>query len=1134
MTVSHLLQELETAPHHVRILHMVELGHAATHDASVAATLETLEQGDFYQRLLALYACFGSHDGAHVLRSLIDPSRTIRGTAINLSVLCCDETQLRQALQLVPHDGRLPLLWKLHHYDYEALIDEFLEQLAEANDPQLRQLLPCGSPGLVRRLITPLAYTLDLTEWRRLARRHPALACALLQTRAATATSLDIQLVACANGVLPILARKQPDQAVTLVEALARTVPLTRLDLEALLSQRPVEMVDLVLREKDLAALTFDHVIHRLDTQRLLALIGMHATMFEYYHGWLSTLTPETRLALHTTFASVWRDQRGCLSPTIVEFLPRTQREQEGRRHLAMSTLATSIQQRLPYAAFLPWDEAYGLLEPYLHDPSEAIRALVLKTLTQVVRYERRRLPELLALAGLHLEEPDPVWRQIVDSLADLPRNIWRSEHLDALEPMIQHIINAFDTSSYTIGALLILVIHVWTCAPTWSATQLALIVQKHGLSFNYGCIERQLSDEDVRQIGPALRPILISWAKQGDEQKLLPLIFLFGTRIRVFDALLEALELALFNGKPSFQFGNEILSTLVQYRPARATQLIPELIQGDRDWITYPIVSNYVQQHRQDLLTPLLKSPKYCGVFRQVQRSDFSYHRRRKRFLRPVVRGFVCWTASQQATFARTLLKVINDDASDQPTLLLAIMQLAALPAVPATHVIALATDERPFVRNAALIQLAKLDNGEGIVVLQEALHDHRAKQALHALRPWFLHTLPATALALLRTIPFTRVTLAKEVVRLLGQMHGEEAYQALLALDAQDLHHDVRIAFLRALWFHLERDETWQILEREVHSADPLIALSTAHLGTPLPLAQIYHTRKRLGRKGQQQRTVIHQMWHFSEWNTITLQHLSGERLVMQAQQRLMHLYALLLQRPEVEVRAVVLNGCIRLAAADHEQELLVHLLETLNSEQEDICLTAAKSIFGTCLASDAAHIGQTIERLLPNRPALQTIIHAITPELLMQREQMLPVIRAVIEALARDPLTIGLRIGLAILFLPWDEVAHLLIEAATTSILHADALAQACHELSSVPGHYGRPSRSDSKEMGRLEEALATHPDERLRRIALATLITQATLPPGWSVERRARLESYRADPSLLVAAAAQFTVLPPAER
>lgn len=890
MTASNLLQELETLPHHARVLRMVELGRAATHDPVIAEILAELELGDFYHRFLALHSCFGSYDSAHVLRSLTDPSRTIRGTALSLSVLTCNEDQLRQALQLVPRDGRLPLLWKLHHHGKQALIDAFLEQLAAAGDAQLLNLLPCGSPTLVWRFIQPFASTLDLAGWRRLARRHPALTCELLQSRAEAAVSLDIQLVACANSVLPILANKQPDQTLTLVETLVRTVPLARLDLDALLMQRPTQLADLALRGEDPGELDFPRVVQRLDTERLLALIEKYYATFAYHQMWLSALNPETRLTLYHALAPVWRDRRGVLSSEIVALLPRAQREQEARRHLALFALATRPQERLAYAAFLPWDEAYSLLEPFLHDPNEQTRLLVFQTLTHAVRYERDRLPDLLALVCAHLHEPDPVRCIIVNHLTELPRSLWQSEHLDALEQIIQHIIDAFDASALTIGEVSFLILRVLECAPAWSATHLALVAQKHSLTFRHIRLKNFLSDQAVRQIGPVLRPVLISWAEQGDQQKLLPLIAAFGPYVRVFDELLDAFEVAL-NHHPSPQFGNTILATLCKHSPERAARVIPQLLQNSGNTHPYATVMSYLFRFRQDLLTPFLRGQHTLQGKPQVQQRGRHKIRFRASF------GGACLTSHQQTLFAQKLLQRIHRETSDQFTIMQAITWLAALPAVPATHLIALADDSRLVVRDTALMQLAKLDNGEGIAALQEALRDGRVVRALYALRPWMLSIPPTTVLELLRAIPLTRVTLAKEVVRLLGELPGEEAYQALLVLDRQELHRDVRIAFVRALWYHLEREETWQILEREAQSTDPHIALSTAHLSNGRQLAHLSHTRKRFRRRIQQQPSTLHQAWRFSEWNTITLMHRSGEHLVRQAQQRLMHLYALLL---------------------------------------------------------------------------------------------------------------------------------------------------------------------------------------------------------------------------------------------
>ncbi|MDQ2717705.1 MAG: hypothetical protein M3Z08_22660, partial [Chloroflexota bacterium] len=978
---------------------------------------------------------------------------------------------------------------------------------------------------------------LRLVDWRRLAHHHPTIASTLLQARAEVTSNLDLQLLAFANGMLPIVAHIQPDHALLLVETLMHSVPLNRLDLQALILQRPEQMANLALRGKDLGEMDFSSVAHRLDNERLFVLHKTHPTTLGYYgtETWLRRIKPERRALIYATFAHSWRNAQGYISADIVALLPRPMREQEGRRHLALSTLATHLEKRLPYAAFLAWEEARGVLDPFLHDPSQGIRTLALCTLIQVVRYERDRLPEVLAIVRAHMHEPDPVCGAMMDSLAELPRGIWRREHLGDLEQIMQGAINAFDSSSFTIGELLRLLTRLLACAPEWSAAQIATVAQARGLTSRRGCIEDQISDADMRQIGPALHPVLASWVAQENWDILIYVIALFGKRVRAFDALLDILELALTQNRSlqhnSFQFGETALATINKYRPARAAQLIPQLLESRSDWITYPAVVTYLHRYRQDLLTPFLAQKKYSDLFSNIDIREERYRRRRRK-PQPLTRGFMRWTARQQTRFARTLLRVINDTSSNQQTIMRAIAQLTALPAIPARHMLALANDQRPLVRDTALLLLRRLDSGQGIPVLQAALHDQRAVRAIYALRPFLLAAPPHETLTLLRAIPFTKVTIAKEVVRLLGELPGEEAYQELLALDRQELHRDVRVALMRALWRHLERDEAWSILEREARSADKIIALSTARIGSGHTLAQAYHARKRF-RGSQYYQQPMYSFFRFAEWNTITLTHIAGEHLSLKAQQRLMHLFALLLARPEVDMRAAVLNGCTRLPEADEGQALLSQLLAVMDTEHDDICVAAASAIFGTCMASDAPMIGAASGHLAPNRCALLAIVSVLQKALPINRWQLVAVVRAMIEALAVDPLTIGLRIELAFVSLPWDEVAQLLAETAATGALHADALHQACSMLDLVIDRYGAVSRPDSKELVRLEKVLATSQDERLRRIALAALVAQAEESNSWSEEQRARLQTYRADPSVLVAAAAQFTIPPHGE-
>src|SRR4029079_2186662 len=89
-----------------------------------------------------------------------------------------------------------------------------------------------------------------------------------------------------------------------------------------------------------------------------------------------------------------------------------------------------------------------------------------------------------------------------------------------------------------------------------------------------------------------------------------------------------------------------------------------------------------------------------------------------------------------------------------------------------------------------------------------------------------------PAEVLALLGKAPMGKVTVAKEVLRLTGEQAGEDASRLLLALDRSDLHRDVRIALLRALWDHLDRPEAWAIFERAAADPDWVLASRLADI--------------------------------------------------------------------------------------------------------------------------------------------------------------------------------------------------------------------------------------------------------------------------------------------------------------
>lgn len=474
-----------------------------------------------------------------------------------------------------------------------------------------------------------------------------------------------------------------------------------------------------------------------------------------------------------------------------------------------------------------------------------------------------------------------------------------------------------------------------------------------------------------------------------------------------------------------------------------------------------------YLHRYRQDLLTPFLGQHTYSGRFSTGH----------TRIVLALQDGFYRWTPQQQDLFAHSLLALVNDEKQPTSIQMHAIHRLASMPAIDPSYIIMYADDKRQPVRDTALRALGRLDAGQGIPTLLETLNDDRARIAIYALRHALLSMPQSEALRLLRSVPLVRVTVAKEVVRLIGDLSSDAAFQELQAMNSQELYRDVRVALLRALWPYVERPETWEIFTRAAQSPDTALARAVI----PIP----------------------------------------ADGLSPLAQRRLATLLASVLAHPEPEVRIQVLQRCMQNPLTDYDHTLLPALLASLNSRIPDEYIWAAKALFTLYADKDASLVADTIRNLLNNRRTLQIVIENFVSTLSIDRQRLLPTTRAILTTLSQDQLTLSLRLEMILWGLPWEEVAPQLIQIADR--LHADALVKT--ELA-----IQRVARRPDADLLSMETTLATSNDERLRRLALAALLAQSTQSNGWSDALVARLHTYRRDPSPLVAEAAQFTFVP----
>jgi hypothetical protein len=519
-----------------------------------------------------------------------------------------------------------------------------------------------------------------------------------------------------------------------------------------------------------------------------------------------------------------------------------------------------------------------------------------------------------------------------------------------------------------------------------------------------------------------------------------------------------------------------KLTQILKKYRPMSLPRIVPLLIKSDGLALKSATIIQYIAWTHQDLLQDYL-TPK----------DDPKKYRRDA--LKKLRNGFWRWTPTQQDLLAQVLLRDINDDDISSEDKIKCVTQLERLCFVDTAPLIALANDEREAIQEEALRALGRLDGDQGIPILIDALSDQRARIAIYALRSALKGKPKTEIFQLLKSAPQNKVTVAKETIRLTGELETEEAFQYLLEKDKETLHRDVRIALLRALWSYLDHDETWEIFTRAAEGAEP-------------------HTAKAIG-------------------------HIPNDGMDDRTRKRLLQLLLQLLNHFSPEIHIIALRRCTSLPLTDPENILSARLFELVHSDLEDESTTAAKAIFKTYARKQPALIGEMYRKLLTNRKVLKVVHDTYLEQFFFgparQDLKLRPVTRLILEILKTDRLTVSMRVNLIFRCLSWEEIFPELVEIMP--VLHADALVEAEKFLTSSSSRQEKWLLPDD-DLVPAEQGLRQSNDERARRLALAVLVCDSEREERekWTETQREKLELYKQDESVLVAEAAWNVELP----
>ncbi len=1068
MNVVTLLKEIEPIPYQRRIARMIALGRDARTNAGIAAVLRELAQGATYQRMLAIYSCYTWRDETTIASGTQDDSALVRAIAIELACRYLPDDRLRPVIAGASLRQQRTFVIRLMRARRRALVGELF--LA---DPSAHAwMVPFCPPDVVAAHLPPLLPTLGANDIASLARSYPSLLGTALSTWAAEQPAPDARVQWLMRATLPVLGERAPDVALGLLPAALRHMTLADMPIAALARHRPRELAALLRdagQRPNSLPMSFPA---RLPAEDVLALL--ERGLLFHPAQWFPRLAPAARSSVYAAGRLAWRDTESRLPADLVAALPEALRHEEARRMVQLPVVRTSPASLGEYARLLPWEEAQPLLARLIASPDPDDRQQALPALIATARYQPEHLADALALATARRNEQDPVRNMMIQALHNLPPSRWQSEHLPTIGQIIRDALNAADCSAGTSRWLMLWMLRLLPFQPEWAAQQLATLVRERGW-LTTTRLDHRTTKAQTQHIAQSLLPVLTAWEPRERSIALLQVARMFGDHLPSFAALLAMVE--RLTGDAQQGVAAQALGVLAAHAPERMPTLIPELLKKDASWITQPAVLMFVHRHRQDLLTPLLGQTPLKGRFVSGK----------TRLVLPVRNGFFRWTPTQQRIFGDVLAEAIADEQRDSPALFAMIQQLGGLLFLLPTRLVALAAlnNPRPAARDVALRALGRYDGAQSLPPLIDALGDDRARIAIYALRRRLLAMPPERALTLLDAVPLTRVTVAKEVIRLIGELPIDAAYQRLLDYHRRDLHRDVRVALLRAFWDHLDQDATWPVLHQAATSDDPAIA-----------------------------RGVIS---------------IPAERASATTQRRLLELLALLLHHPDERVRLLTLQRCVALPVADTGRVLAPGILVALQSPTPVLIENAASALMSTYSGTDLPTVEQAFTALLGRRRALLLATQRLLSGL-EYRPNLRPAAEQVLAVLARDPLTAPLQVQLGALALPWPAFGNLLRQLAAAGLLHADthaALAEYCTDGSFYRAA-GVLRRPDWQGLNELERALAAEPDPVLRRVGVLLLHTLAQ-QHGWAEARLDALRQYRADVAPLVAGAAQFIIL-----
>jgi len=797
----------------------------------------TLARGGDFEQDLALQIAAVRRDDSLVLAALTWPSARLRIVAAGLAPAIVREPEpLVAAVAAAVPAVRRRLL--------KAIVRRGRRDVAEAlvaggglrSPAEAALLLPALDAVTVAARLPEQAHA--VRAWAGLVRRHPdaalawageAFTSASRRERAGLWRRLRRPLARLGRlrprGLLELALQAAPPRAIpAVVEGHLGRATGACPELVFALLARPAYRPELVSHglpdgvRRHVRRLSREHVVR---LARLLLEAPIHLA------GLLSGLPPADRGEVFDAAVAGVETAGLCWPDALLEALPHAVREREARRMLGLRTVREDLDLTATVTAHRDLDAVRGELEAACRAGRVEDRQQAYALLVRATRVNRRGLGETLAFLARIENEQDPVRLAAVASLARVPASLFAAEHAAALSELVDAAARARDTSAATRHHLQELALGLLraeadrTSGPLFQAALEALrrLARQTGHLFLHD-LERRLPPGGAAALVGALRPLIEAASRRERHELTLGLAEALGRR--GWDvAPLQELVGQVLDAKPDYLAQRALRLWLAP--PRTRDERVRALLDDDPSAIVLDVVFQHLHRRRTEWLDPYLEGRPLHGRF----------FTGRTVFVLPARDGFHRWLPPQQEAFAGLLGRIVRDPGHDDWSRRSALEALARIPQTGVDGLVEYLAERQVTLVQAVLGGLARTDRPQQALAHLldhvDSSHVHAALEVLARCARWVEPDRLAGAVRRFLARPHLKVTVRKELLRILGGLRPPGAVDVLAdELAKPDVHPDVRIAAAHAARRLLDRSGAWTLVEGLAAGADADLARS------------------------------------------------------------------------------------------------------------------------------------------------------------------------------------------------------------------------------------------------------------------------------------------------------------------